>query len=91
MARLLASLLLSAISAASALAQTDTRPSFAVATIKKNTTGGDAQSMRLQPGGRLLITNKPLRRLVLFASTSWRRPRAFCRRRRPADRLEHRS
>jgi uncharacterized protein (TIGR03435 family) len=67
MARLLASLLLIAISAASAVAQADTRPSFAVATIKKNTSGADAQSMRLQPGGRLVVTNQPVRRLVLFA------------------------
>jgi len=48
-------------------AQTDTRPAFAVATIKKNTTGADAQSMRLQPGGRIVVTNQPLRRLILFA------------------------
>ena len=67
MTRLLGALLVMAISAAPALAQTDTRPAFAVATIKKNTTGADAQSMRLQPGGRLVITNQPLRRLILFA------------------------
>jgi uncharacterized protein (TIGR03435 family) len=67
MTRFLGALLASAVAAAPALAQTDTRPSFAVATIKKNTTGADAQSMRLQPGGRLVVTNQPLRRLVLFA------------------------
>ena len=67
MTRFLGAVLITAVSAAPALAQTDTRPSFAVATIKKNTTGADAQSIRLQPGGRLVITNQPLRRLVLFA------------------------
>ena len=67
MSRLLAALLSTAVVAAPALAQTDTRPAFAVATIKKNTTGADAQSMRLQPGGRIVATNQPLRRLILFA------------------------
>ena len=67
MTRLLGALLLTAAAASPGLAQTDTRPAFAVATIKKNTTGADAQSMRLQPGGRLVVTNQPLRRLILFA------------------------
>ena len=67
MARLLAALLSTAVAAAPAAAQTDTRPDFAVATIKRNTTGADAQSMRLQPGGRIVVTNQPLRRLVGFA------------------------
>jgi uncharacterized protein (TIGR03435 family) len=66
MARLLAALLLATL-AASISAQTDSRPAFAVATVKKNTTGADAQSMRLQPGGRLVATNQPLRRLIVFA------------------------
>jgi uncharacterized protein (TIGR03435 family) len=48
-------------------AQTDTRPAFAVATIKYNRTGADARSMRLQPGGRLVVTNQPLRQLIVFA------------------------
>jgi uncharacterized protein (TIGR03435 family) len=71
MTRLLAALVTTAVAAgpgaALASAQADTRPAFAVATIKKNTTGSDAQSMRLQPGGRVLATNQPLRRLILFA------------------------
>jgi uncharacterized protein (TIGR03435 family) len=67
MTRLFGALLVTAAAAAPALAQSDTRPAFAVATIKKNTTGADAQSMRLQPGGRLVVTNQPLRRLILFA------------------------
>jgi uncharacterized protein (TIGR03435 family) len=66
MARLLAALLLAAL-AAPASAQTDPRPAFAVATVKTNTSGADAQSMRLQPGGRVLVTNLPLRRLIVFA------------------------
>jgi uncharacterized protein (TIGR03435 family) len=48
-------------------AQTDTRPAFAVATIKYNRTGADARSMRLQPGGRIVVTNQPLRQLIVFA------------------------
>jgi uncharacterized protein (TIGR03435 family) len=67
MARLLAALLTTAVVVAPAAAQTDTRPAFAVATIKKNTTGDAAQSMRLQPGGRIVATNQPLRRLIVFA------------------------
>jgi len=66
MARLLAALLLTAIAAPSG-AQTDSRPAFAVATVKKNASGDAAQSMRLQPGGRLVVTNQPLRRLIVFA------------------------
>lgn len=71
MSRLLAALLSTAVAAAPAAAtisaQADTRPAFAVATVKKNATGADAQSMRLQPGGRLVVTNQPVRRLILFA------------------------
>jgi uncharacterized protein (TIGR03435 family) len=68
MARLLVSVLAAALTAPATLsAQADTRPAFAVATVKRNVTGADAQSMRLQPGGRLVVTNQPLRRLILFA------------------------
>jgi len=56
-----------AAAAAPAAAQTDTRPAFAVATIKYNRSGDAAQSMRLQPGGRIVVTNQPLRRLIIFA------------------------
>ena len=65
--RLLAALLTVAIATAPAAAQTDPRPAFAVATIKKNTSGADARSMRLQPGGRIVVTNQPLRQLIVFA------------------------
>ena len=67
MARLLAALLTTAVTAAPALAQQDTRPAFAVATVKKNTSGDAAAGMRLQPGGRIVVTNQPLRRLIVFA------------------------
>ena len=67
MARLLATLVLTAVAAVPAAAQTDTRPAFAVATIKKNTTGDAARGMRLQPGGRIVVTNQPLRQLIVFA------------------------
>jgi uncharacterized protein (TIGR03435 family) len=71
MARLLAALLTTAVAAgpdaATASAQADSRPAFAVATIKKNTTGDAARGMRLQPGGRIVVTNQPLRQLIVFA------------------------
>lgn len=67
MARLLVAFLTTAVATAPALAQQDARPAFAVATIKKNTSGSDPQSMRLQPGGRIVATNQPLRRLIVFA------------------------
>ena len=50
-----------------AAAQPDTRPAFAVATIKYNRSGDAGASMRLQPGGRIVVTNQPLRRLITFA------------------------
>jgi uncharacterized protein (TIGR03435 family) len=67
MGRPFLALLITAVTAAPAFAQTDTRPAFAVATIKKNTSGDGAQSMRLQPGGRIVASNQPLRRLIVFA------------------------
>ena len=67
MARLLAALLTTTVAASPALAQTDTRPAFAVATVKKNTSGDAAAGMRLQPGGRIVVTNQPLRRLIVFS------------------------
>ena len=70
MARLLAApiaVALVATLATTVAAQTAPQPAFAVATIKYNRTGDAAQSMRLQPGGRILVTNQPLRRLIVFA------------------------
>jgi uncharacterized protein (TIGR03435 family) len=69
MTRLLGALLTVAvaIAAAPAAAQTDPRPAFAVATVKKNLTGDAARGMRLQPGGRIMVTNQPLRQLIVFA------------------------
>jgi uncharacterized protein (TIGR03435 family) len=67
MSRLLTALLSTAVVATPALAQTDARPAFAVATIKKNATGDAARGMRLQPGGRIVVTNQPLRQLITFA------------------------
>lgn len=64
MTRLLGALL---TVAASAAAQTDTRPAFAVATVKYNRTGDAARGMRLQPGGRIVVTNQPLRQLIVFS------------------------
>jgi uncharacterized protein (TIGR03435 family) len=67
MARLLAALLTTAVAVTPAAAQTDTRPAFAVATIKKNTSGDAQRGMRLQPGGRIVVLNQPLRQLITFA------------------------
>ena len=59
--------LVAVAAAAPAAAQPDTRPAFAVATIKYNRSGDAAAGMRLQPGGRIVVTNQPLRRLIIFA------------------------
>jgi uncharacterized protein (TIGR03435 family) len=67
MRRLLIALLTTTVVAGPVSAQTDSRPAFAVATIKKNTTGDGARGMRLQPGGRLVVLNQPLRQLITFA------------------------
>jgi uncharacterized protein (TIGR03435 family) len=67
MTRLVAALVITVVVAAPAAAQTDQRPAFAVATIKKNTSGDAAQTMRLQPGGRIVVANQPLRRLIAFS------------------------
>jgi len=42
-------------------------PSFEVVSVKINRSGLESQSMRLLPGGRAVITNTPLRPLVLTA------------------------
>jgi uncharacterized protein (TIGR03435 family) len=67
MPRLFSALLITTVVTSSALAQSDTRPSFAVATIKKNTSGDAQRGMRLQPGGRIVVLNQPLRQLITFA------------------------
>lgn len=67
MSRFVAALVSTVVVAAPAQAQTDTRPSFAVATVKYNRTGDAARSMRLQPGGRLVVVNQPLRQLITLA------------------------
>lgn len=51
----------------SAESQSANTSAFEVASVKKNESNTDAQSTRLQPGGRLVMTNQPLRRLILFA------------------------
>ena len=42
-------------------------PVLEVVSIKANRSGAAQQSMRLQPGGRAVITNAPLRPLILTA------------------------
>lgn len=42
-------------------------PRFEVVSVKKNRSGPDNGSMRLQPGGRIVITNQALLPLILFA------------------------
>jgi uncharacterized protein (TIGR03435 family) len=44
-----------------------TVPAFEVATIKLNNSGDQRQSVRIQPGGRITITNIPARQLILVA------------------------
>jgi uncharacterized protein (TIGR03435 family) len=42
-------------------------PAFEVVSVKANRSNSDAQSMRLLPGGRAVVTNAPLRRVILTA------------------------
>lgn len=42
-------------------------PAFEVVSVKVNHSGADRQDMRLLPGGRAVITNTPLRRVILTA------------------------
>jgi uncharacterized protein (TIGR03435 family) len=60
--------LLSVVMVATALAQTSQRlPSFEVASVKQNTSGGSRTSMRTQPGGRFVVTNARLKGLIATA------------------------
>ena len=43
------------------------QPSFEVASVKKNTSGEDRMRMQTQPGGRLIVTNVPLKFLIAVA------------------------
>jgi uncharacterized protein (TIGR03435 family) len=42
-------------------------PAFEVVSVKANRSNTEDQSMRLQPGGRAVITNTPLRPIILLA------------------------
>src|SRR5687767_8160108 len=42
-------------------------PAFEVVSVKRNLSNSDRQSMQLLPGGRVEVTNTPLRRLILTA------------------------
>jgi uncharacterized protein (TIGR03435 family) len=42
-------------------------PSFEVASIKLNKSGGPGQFIRREPGGRVTVTNMPVRQLITFA------------------------
>ena len=42
-------------------------PAFDVVSVKANRSNSENQSMRLLPGGRAVVTNTPLRRLILTA------------------------
>ena len=53
--------------AAAQLAPPSPTPRFDVATIKQNKSGGRGGDIRRQPGGRLTVTNMPLRTLITFA------------------------
>src|SRR5260370_5924753 len=43
------------------------QPAFEVASVKPNKSGDNSISMRRQPGGRVTVTNAPLRMLITFA------------------------
>ena len=42
-------------------------PAFDVVSVRANRSGADRQSMQLLPGGRAVVTNAPLRRVILTA------------------------
>lgn len=42
-------------------------PAFEVVSVRMNRSGAEGQSMRLQPGGRAVITNSPLRPIIELA------------------------
>ena len=42
-------------------------PAFEVATVKSNTSGDGSQFIQRQPGGRITVTNFPLRQLIAWA------------------------
>jgi len=54
------------LAVASAKAQ-ENLPSLEVVSVKANRSGADRQDMRLLPGGRAVMTNVPLRRVILTA------------------------
>ncbi len=49
------------------IADPSSLPAFDVVSIKVNRSGSDRQSMQLLPGGRAVVTNAPLRRVILTA------------------------
>jgi uncharacterized protein (TIGR03435 family) len=53
--------------AAGQTAAQDDLPSFEVVSVKRNRSGAEGQSMRLQPGGRATITNSTLRPVIQLA------------------------
>jgi len=55
------------VGAAIVIAQEAPGPSFEVATIKVNKSGENNQFIRRQPGGRVTVTNMPVRFLIIFA------------------------
>ncbi|MGH9238369.1 MAG: TIGR03435 family protein [Vicinamibacterales bacterium] len=55
-----------ALAVGPALAQ-ETLPAFQVVSVKANRSNADGQSQRMLPGGRAVIVNTPLRRLILMA------------------------
>ena len=52
---------------AGTLTAQDTPPAFEVASVKINKSGGANRFIQPQPGGRLNVTNMPLRNLIAFA------------------------
>ena len=60
-------LLVAVIALAGPVRAQENLPSFEVASIKTNRSGSDRQEMRLVPGGRAVMTNVPLRRVILTA------------------------
>lgn len=67
---IVATLAISATRPAPILAQApapERLPSFEIASIKQNTSGDARTSMGARPGGRMVVTNQPLRDLIAAA------------------------
>src|SRR6476619_8371971 len=63
----LVSCVIGAVAIVTAAPQDAAPPAFEVATVKPNKSGDGRQFIQRQPGGRVTVTNMPVRALITFA------------------------